>query len=404
MSWRTIGTIYAKELRDSLRDRRTLISMIVIPTFVMPALIIGAGKIASTVVTKARAEIPRIMIIGGRDSPGIRAEIVKTGKFRIEDASPDWKTLISDKRIRAAVEIPPGFEKDLETGSAPAITLYNYQGELKSSLAEEELGNFFTGLRSRTTARLLSARGVPAAFARPFEVEHANVAPPEKVGGNLLGGIVPYFIVIICLMGAMYPAMEVTAGEKERGTMETLLCSPVHRTYIVLGKFLMVLTGSLTAVILSIISLGGSVVLAGMAVGPGLGGTPSQGHGSMTIDPMGIVGVLAMVLPVSVLFSALVFSISLFAKSIKEASSYLTPLAFIIILPCSVGLIPGIELSYRLAFFPIVNISLVCKEMLSGVWHWGYIAVIFGSTALYAGVALAGAVWMFRREDVIFRT
>jgi sodium transport system permease protein len=202
----------------------------------------------------------------------------------------------------------------------------------------------------------------------------------------------------------MYPAMEVTAGEKERGTMETLLCSPVHRTYIVLGKFLMVLTGSLTAVILSIISLGGSVVLAGMAVGPGLGGTPSQGHGSMTIDPMGIVGVLAMVLPVSVLFSALVFSISLFAKSIKEASSYLTPLAFIIILPCSVGLIPGIELSYRLAFFPIVNISLVCKEMLSGVWHWGYIAVIFGSTALYAGVALAGAVWMFRREDVIFRT
>jgi sodium transport system permease protein len=111
-----------------------------------------------------------------------------------------------------------------------------------------------------------------------------------------------------------------------------------------------------------------------------------------------------MVLPVSVLFSALVFSISLYAKSIKEAGSYLTPLAFIVILPCSMGLVPGMELNFSLALFPIVNISLICKEMLSGVWHWGFIAVIFGSTAVYASAALALAVRMFRREDVIFRT
>jgi sodium transport system permease protein len=404
MSWRTIGTIYAKELRDSLRDRRTLISMIVIPTFIMPALIIGAGRIASSVVRKARAEIPRIMVIGGADSPGIRAEIESTGKFRIVPTSPDWKTLISDKKIRAAVEIPPGFERALDSGSAPAITLYNYQGELKSSLAEEELGSFFARLRSRTTIRLLAARGLPATYARPFEVVHANVAPPEKVGGNLLGGIVPYFIVIICLMGAMYPAMDVTAGEKERGTLETLLCSPVSRTYIVLGKFLMVLTGSLTAVVLSLVSLGGSILVVGMTVGGGLGGQSASAQSGLAIDPLGILGVLAMVLPVSVLFSAIVFSISLFAKSVKEAGSYLTPLAFIVILPCSMGLIPGIELNYRLALFPIVNISLVCKEMLSGVWHWGYIAVIFGSTAVYAAAALALAVGMFRREGVIFRT
>jgi sodium transport system permease protein len=404
MSWRTIGTVYAKELRESLRDRRTLISMIVIPTFVMPAIIVGAGKLASNVATRARAEIPRIMVIGGTDSPGIRAEIEKTGKFRVETASPDWKVLISDKKIRAAVEIPPGFEKALDSGSAPTVTLYNYQGELKSSLAEEELSGFFSRLRSQATARLLGARGIPASYARPFEVAHINVAPPEKVGGNLLGGIVPYFIVILCLMGAMYPAMEVTAGEKERGTMETLLCSPVRRTHIVVGKFLMVLTGSLTAVVLSLISLGGSAWLIGIGLEPALGGRSPGASAGLTIAPLGIVGVLAMVLPVAVLFSALVFSISLFAKSIKEAGSYLTPLAFIVILPCSVGLIPGIELNYHLALFPIVNVSLVCKEMLSGVWHWGYIAVIFGSTAIYASAALAAAVWMFRREDVIFRT
>jgi sodium transport system permease protein len=79
-------------------------------------------------------------------------------------------------------------------------------------------------------------------------------------------------------------------------------------------------------------------------------------------------------------------------------------MAFVVIFPCIIGMLPGIELNYRLALVPIVNISLVCKEMLSGVWHWGYIAVIFGSTALYAAAALGLAVRMFRREDVIFRT
>jgi sodium transport system permease protein len=110
------------------------------------------------------------------------------------------------------------------------------------------------------------------------------------------------------------------------------------------------------------------------------------------------------VIPVAVLFSAILFTVSLFAKSFKEAQSYTAPLVFIVIIPAIIGILPGIDLNFRLALFPILNISLVCKEMLSGVWHWGYIAVIFGSTALYAAVALSLSVMMFRREDVIFRT
>jgi sodium transport system permease protein len=404
MSMSAVGTVYGKELRDSLRDRRTVISMIFMPTVLMPLLLLGIGKITSSVVTKARAEVPRIMVVGGTDSPDIRAELEKTGKFRVEAATPDWRALISEKKVRAAVEIPAGFEKGLDAGSAPAITLYNYQGELKSGMAEQELSAFFTRLRTRTTAKLLAARGMPAKIARPFEVTQQNVAPPEKVGGNLFGGIVPYFIVIICLMGTMYPAMDMTAGEKERGTMETLLCSPAPRTAIVLGKFLMVLTASLASVVVSLVSLVASIAVLGSAMGAGSGGPAGPGSAAMTIDPLGLLGVLAIVLPVAVLFSAMVLSISLFAKSVKEAGSYLTPLAFILIFPCGIGLIPGVELNFQLALVPIVNISLVCKEMLSGVWHWGYIAVIFGSMAVYAAGALALAVWLFRRENVIFRS
>jgi sodium transport system permease protein len=403
MNWRTIGTIYAKELTDSLRDRRTLISMIVLPTLIMPTLMFGLGKAASTIVTRAKAEIPRVMVVGGSDSPAVREQLEKTGKFRLEDATRDWKALISDKKVRAAVEIPDGFEKALGEGSAPTVTIYDYQGELKSGLAADQLVGFFTALRTKATARLLAAHGLPAKIARPFDVSTENVAAPEKVGGNLLGGVVPYVIVLLCLVGSTYPAMDITAGEKERGTMETLLCSPAARSDIVLGKFLMVLTGALGAVCFSLVSLSGTVLVVGAAARQ-VGGVGEKIVDLPTIDPLGMLGVLAMVLPVAVLFSALTFSLSLFAKSQKEAQSYMTPLIFAVIMPCALAVLPGIELSLGLAFVPIANVSLVCKEMLSGVWHWGYIALIFGSTAFYAALALAVSVRMFSREGVIFRT
>ena len=403
MNGATIGTIYAKEFRDTLRDRRTLVSMVIVPTILMPGLIFGMLTVASKIVTRARAEIPRVMVVGGEDSPGVRAELEKTGKFRVETASADWKTLISDKKVRAAAEIPPGFERALRSGDAPAVTLYDYKGELKSGFAVEELQDFFSGLRSRATARLLEEHGLAARIARPFDISQVNVAPPEKVGGNMFGAIVPYFFIFLCYIGALYPAMDLTAGEKERGTMETLLCCPAARTDIVLGKFLMVLTGSLFAVASSMVSMVVTLGLAASALGAGAAASAS--HAAMpTVDPLGMLGVLAMVLPVAVLFSAVLFSISLFAKSLKEAQSYVTPLTFAIIIPVGIGALPGIELNARLALVPLLNVSLVCKEMLSGVWHLGYIAEIFGSMALFAAAALAIAVRMFRSEDVIFRT
>jgi len=398
MSWRSILTIYGKELRDTLRDRRTLISMIVVPTLVMPVLILGAGQAASSIVTRARAEVPRVMVIGGEDSPGVVADLRHSGKFQLVPPQANWKTQIADKRLRAAVEIPPGFEQGLAAGGAPAVTIDGYQGELKSGLATEQLEEYFSGVRSRATSGFLAARGLPPSLAHPFDIKQVNVAPPEKVGGNLVGGVVPYIIIIMCLIGSIYPAIDLTAGEKERGTLETLLCAPTARTDIVLGKFLMVLTGALAASLFSLASLGGTLAVLAAAIAPGRGG------GLPAIDPLGILGVLVMVVPVAVLFSAVVFAVALFAKSQKEAQSYLTPIMMAVVVPSGVAILPGIDLSLGLALVPIVNVSLVCKEMLSGVWHWHYLALIFASTALYAAAALTWAVRMFRREDVVFRT
>ena len=412
MNLHNIFTVYLKELKDTLRDRRSLMSMIIIPTFVMPALTFGVGKIAAGVVNKAREETPAVMIVGGDDSPGVAAALRQDKKLKVVPTAADWKQQISDKKVRAAVLIPVGFEAGLKAGAADAVVIYNYDGELKSGFAVSELEKFFRDLREQTVTARLAERALPATLVKPFDLRRENVAAPEKVGGNLLGGIVPYIIIILCFTGAMYPAMDLTAGEKERGTMETLLCSPVARVDLVLGKFLMVLTGSLSAMLLSLTSMGLSATFAGFMFSSGGGAAKlaaaahqagAAGSAMPMIDPFGLLGVVAMVLPVSVFFSAVIFTVALFAKSYKEAQSYVAPMIFLIIMPAVVGMLPGIDLNARLALVPILNLSLVCKEMLSGIWHWNYIALIFGSSCVYAAVALTLAVKMFNREDVIFR-
>ncbi len=409
MNWNSISTVYLKELRDMLRDKRTIKSMIIIPMIVMPVLTFGFGTIASKVFSKARQEVSAIMISGGEDSPAVVAALKAEKKLRVVPLAADWKQQISDKRVRAVVQIPAHFEADVQAGRAVApVVIYNYEDEMKSGFAAREIEKFFTTLSEKTVKDRLVTRSLPAALVQPFETTRENVAPPEKVGGNKLGGIVPYLIIILCFTGAMYPAMDLTAGEKERGTMETLLCSPVARVDIVLGKFLMVLTSSLSAMILSLTSMavsfavGGSFLSGGQAKAAAAA-SAGAGDAMMMIDPYGIFGVLAMVLPVAVLFSAVLLTVSLFAKSFKEAQSYVGPMVFIVLLPAMIGMLPGIELNVRLALVPILSLSLVCKEMLSGVWHWDLIAIIFGSTCVYAGIALAWCVRMFNREDVIFR-
>jgi len=408
MNWNQILTVYLKELKDSLRDRRTIISMIVVPTLVMPLLMFGAGFVMTKVVRKAQAEATTLVVVGGADSPGVIASLKAEPKLRVVEATADYKTMVSEKRVRVAVEIPPGFEASLKTGAPQTVMIYHYEGEMKSGMGAGEVEKFFRALREKTVETRLADRGLKPDLIKPFEVKRQNVAPPEKVGGNVIGGLVPYIIIILCFTGAMYPAIDLTAGEKERGTMETLLCSPVHRVNIVLGKFLMVMTASVATIAFTLLSstatilIGGSVLMGG---GKAAAAGAAGGGSSFIpiIDPAGILGVFAMIAPVATLFAALLLTISLFAKSYKEAQSYVSPLIIVVIMPAMLGMLPGMELSAKTALVPILNLSLVCKEMLSGVWHWNYIALIFGSTALYAAAAVALCVRMFNREDVIFR-
>jgi sodium transport system permease protein len=404
MSLRNVGIVYRKELTEALRDRRTLISTIIVPLLLFPVLSVGFGSLAVALVGKAREETPKVMLRGGADSPAFVEGLKKLDKIEIVPDAPNWKDQIINKEVRAVVEIPTGFQADVAQQKSDTVRIYNYEGELKSEFATDKIEKYMKDYRDKVVNERLAAKNLPETVLKPFEVKRENVAPPEKVSGAAFGGIIGYMVILLCMTGAMYPAMDLTAGEKERGTMETILSSPISRMHLVLGKFFLVLTAALGTAALSVLSMGISFSVLGHFTGQTAGGRSAAAGFLLKLGPKTVSSVFLIALPVAVLFSATLMTIALFAKTYKEAQSYLTPMTFVVIIPAIAAMLPGVELTPKLALVPILNASLLCKELVTGTYHWNYIAIIFSSTCVYAAAALFLAIKMFQRESVLFRS
>ena len=403
MPLKSIAVVYRKELTEALRDRRTLISTIVVPLLLFPVMSVGFASVASLLLGKAKEESAKVMVLGGDDSPAVMEQLKKLDKVEIVPPTANWKDQVINKDVRAAVEIPPNFESALVEQHPGTVMIYTYGGELKSSFAAEKVEKRLTEYRDEVVKDRLAAKNLPDSVLKPFEVKQQNVAPPEKVGGAAIGGLIGYMVILLCMTGAMYPAMDLTAGEKERGTMETILSSPISRKDLVLGKFSLVLSASLATAALSVTSMGVSFWVAQHFHAFDLA-EPGTKHTELAIHATAALSVFLMALPIAVLFSAVLFTIALFAKTYKEAQSYLTPMTFLVIIPAVAAMLPGIDLTPKLALVPILNVSLLCKELIAGTYHWNFIAIIFASTCVYAGAALFFAIKMFQRESVLFRS
>jgi sodium transport system permease protein len=401
MNFRNVACVYRKELTEWLRDRRTLISTVVVPLLAFPILMVGMVSLSSVLIGKAEKETHKVMVLGGEDSPQVLEKLRTVENIEIVPATDDYKHRISEKEIRAAIDIPKGFQSALDRGEEQTVKIYFYEGELRSSSGADRVEKFFKDYRESIVSSRLTARNIPPSIIKPFEVKQENVAPPEKVSGAALGGLLGYMVILLSMTGAIYPAIDLTAGEKERGTMETILSSPISRLDLVLGKFFLVLSASLTTALLSIISMGTSFYFVGRSgVMSAKDATVLQLHIGLST----VLSVFLMALPLAVLFAAVLMTIALFAKTYKEAQSYLTPMTFIVVIPAVASLLPGVDLTAKLALIPILSTSLVCKEIVAGTFHWNYIMLIFLSSSVYAAAALFIAVKMFQRESVLFRS
>jgi sodium transport system permease protein len=401
LNLRPVAIVYRKELRDLLRDWRTITSMIVVPVVIVPLLMLGVLMIASRSLKEAPKNnltmegAPKVMLLGGEGSPESVAALRQLKKFDLVPASPDYTNLISTKKIRAAVEIPKDFDTAVEGERATAIRIFTYDGEPQSMLATQQLEEFFRHRSQEVVRRRLTEHKLAETLVTPFEIKRANVASPKQVTGVIIGMILPYLMVVMCLTGAIYPSVDLTAGEKERGTLETLLTSPVPRTHLVLGKGLVVLTMSLATAGLAISSNGLALMFLSSVKFAKL---------PLTLNPLALGGVCVMMIPLAVFIASLTIAVGLFARSVKEANTYLQPMLLLAIIPAIIASLPGVDFNYGLAFIPVLNMSLVCKELLTGTCPWGHVVVVFGTMTVYAALAVTVAVALFERESVLFRT
>jgi len=393
-----IGIIFRKELKDTLRDRRTLFFMIVFPILIIPLIIGGIPKIMVSMMEKKMTERITIAIIGEENSPelmdmfGMADSINVT--FNVEIDSIEQS--IRKKDIDGALIIPDRFSEMVNSMETAQITMvYISSNDLEAT--KKRMESVINKYRESKIDQRLDRLKLHSKTLEPVKINHRNIASEKEMIGKLAGGWLPYMFILYCFMGAMYPALDLGAGEKERGTIETLLTSPAGRMEILLGKFGVISLSGFLSAISGIIGL-----FVGLQFMTEL---PIEIITTMRsiIEIKTIALILSLIVPVSIFFSAVLLSISFYAKSFKEAQSLVTPINILILFPALIGLIPGVDLTWKTALIPIVNISLVTKEIIAETVSSVLLFEVYGSMIILAVGGLFFTRWWFNREEVIFR-
>ena len=196
MNFTHIVLVFRKELLDQLRDRRTLISMVIVPILLFPVLTLGFGALAGRMLERARQEGSTVMLLGAEHAPALAERIRAAEGIVVVPAAADYVDQINNKKLRAAIEFPPGFQEKLQQDSPETleVKIYYYPGELRSQFALRSLEKIFDEYRDDIVAQRLVARRFAPGLLQPFKTKEENVVAPEKVGGTILGGLIPYML------------------------------------------------------------------------------------------------------------------------------------------------------------------------------------------------------------------
>lgn len=397
MNWKNIKLIFIKELVGTVRDKRTIIAMIIIPLIFYPLLFMGIGYFNQMGNEKSEEAISKIIIIGAEFSPPLVKYFQNNPKIEILSIQNNPLFKLQKGEVQLILIISSDFKDRIEEGeSCPLILKYDAT-ETKSRIAQKRISQAIAEYEKEIISQRLSMMHLKEEFIRPLILQMENVASPQKVTGSLLGVLLPYLIVILIFVGAMHTAVDITAGEKERGTITTLLVSQINRLEIVLGKCFAVMLISFISMILGLIGLT-LAFLSGTSIMGGIEGV-EFGISFYTIFLLFLV-----LLPLVGLASAVLIMVGIFARNIKEASSYITPIYMLTIFLGIISISQGIELTGKMFLVPVLNSSFVFKEILMGKIYWSHIITTFSANMVIATLALLGATRLFTKEEVLFRS
>lgn len=372
--------------------------MILIPLLLFPLLIGISSRVMTSQIREAQEKVLNIALITHGNVEEFRQMLLKEGRIRlIEGISVDKAhSLLQKDSLDACVEFAEDFDKTVEALGAGTITLY-YKTAEKRNIEKGRVMDILKRFEDSLRSVRFRALNIDESVTKTIHFREENLASEKEKLAELIGGFLPYLFIIFCFLGSMYPAIDLAAGEKERGTLETLLTSPASRLEILVGKFgVVVLTGILTAVI----------ALIGLYIGVAqVREIPSALLGTILgiLELRSILLLVSLLLPLTVFFAAILLSLSIFAKSFKEAQSIISPMMIVVIVPAFLGLMPGITLNTVTALIPILNVSLTTKAIIADTYTPILLAEVYLSLIVVASVSLIICAWIFEREGTIFR-
>ncbi|EMI44503.1 ABC transporter permease subunit/CPBP intramembrane protease [Rhodopirellula sp. SWK7] len=397
LSWSRLARLSRKELRETLRDRRTILTLVMMPLLVYPLLsmalnrfLISSGGPGETgfvvgVATAEESNWLQSLINDPRSTPPQSIQDASSGnlaEFKVvvtEDMDPDQALLANQLDIAAKLEID-GDEPSL-------ITITAFAGDQASQSARRILIERLHWLKLEDMIGILKRR-LPDFSS--FEIATSEIG--ERPSGNVLASIIPLVLVLMTITGAVYPAIDLTAGERERGTMEALMASPVPRWWLLLAKYVAVVSVALLTAVANLGAMFTTLSLTGLM--PMLAG---EGAG-LGLKQMALIFLLLVLF--SAFFAAVLLSLTSFARSFKEAQAYLIPVMLLSLAPAMLSLMPGIGLDGMLAVAPLLNIVLLAREILADNVHAFGATLAIASTVLYAAAALAIAAKLFGNDAV----
>ena len=370
-----------KELRETLRDRRTLAVMVLFPLVVYPLVSLATVQVLATRIDRNEKEPARIAVSGPPAlADRVHAHLAARNRNGKEDfvfrAAPATAADVRARVVDAAIQV--------ERPAAPA-------GVASVRVLYDETDERSRSARARVEEAL--ATGPEAGCVASYTVTVEGVAPKAAMGGYLLSKILPLIIIVMVMLGAFHPAIDITAGERERGTLETTLSAPIGRAALMTGKVVAVAT---------LATMSGVLNLASMSITV-LQGAKLASAGAPISLPWANAGAAALLVipPAAFLFSSVMVAIGSLARSFKEAQTLLTPVYFLCMAPSLLAALGDFELGGVAAFVPGVGVTLLARDVIAGHASVAATAAVFGSSVGYGAAALALACRLYDSERLL---
>lgn len=427
MRWSNVSVIFRREVRDQLRDKRTLFMIFVLPILLYPLLGIGVLKFAEVVGQQPRP----VVVVGAEslpDEPALlnkerngfnpalfdsdaeaRRLVVKVEPAKGPWSGPEFRRRETRGRMAdAVVSVPADLKQSIDRKESFSFNIDYDSADEKSQITYLRLDKVLSRWREGIVNRRLKQDHLPPSYTEPFKIRPIDVATAAESGGTIWAKLFPFLLVMMSLTGAFYPAVDLCAGEKERGTMETLLISPASRAEIVMGKFFTILLASVMTALLNLVSMG----LTGMQIARSFASTATTAAGSPRLHAMitpptfeAAFWIVLLLIPLASFFSAVCLALAVLARSMKEGQYYMTPLYLICMPLICLTLVPGIEINLFYSLVPITGVSLLLRALLLGDYGIAarFLVPVLLTTVAYGAIALRWAVDQFQREDVLFR-